>query len=45
MDEVDAALKQLDFRRQLPDFFSMSFDTISGSGKNGAIVHYKPEKE
>ena len=28
-----------------PTFVSPSFDTISAFGGNGAIVHYKPEKE
>eukprot|EP00941_MAST-03F_sp_MAST-3F-sp1_P003479 g3479.t1 len=33
------------FRRdESPDHFvSLSFDTIAGSGANGAIIHYKPE--
>ncbi|KAI9361248.1 peptidase M24, structural domain-containing protein [Zopfochytrium polystomum] len=33
------------FRSALPDFIGLSFDTISGSGSNGSIIHYKPEKE
>eukprot|EP01116_Phalansterium_solitarium_P006262 TRINITY_DN18570_c0_g1_i1.p1 TRINITY_DN18570_c0_g1~~TRINITY_DN18570_c0_g1_i1.p1 ORF type:complete len:643 (+),score=156.21 TRINITY_DN18570_c0_g1_i1:116-1930(+) len=32
-------------RRQQADFVSLSFDSISGSGANGAIIHYKPEPE
>ena len=27
------------------DFLYPSFDTIAGSGKNGAIVHYRAKKE
>mmetsp|Transcript_13104 Transcript_13104/g.34269 ORF Transcript_13104/g.34269 Transcript_13104/m.34269 type:complete len:510 (-) Transcript_13104:147-1676(-) len=45
LDEVDAAEKELEFRREHPAFFSLSFDTISGSGEKGAIIHYKPEKK
>eukprot|EP01112_Ceratiomyxa_fruticulosa_P008266 TRINITY_DN2136_c0_g2_i1.p1 TRINITY_DN2136_c0_g2~~TRINITY_DN2136_c0_g2_i1.p1 ORF type:complete len:603 (+),score=137.06 TRINITY_DN2136_c0_g2_i1:50-1858(+) len=40
---VSAVLAE--FRSKQPDFFSLSFETIAGSGKNGAIIHYKPEKE
>jgi Xaa-Pro aminopeptidase len=28
---------------QLPLFQGLSFDTISSSGANGAIIHYKPD--
>ena len=33
------------FRQEMsPDkFVGLSFDTIAGSGSNGAIIHYKPE--
>lgn len=29
--------------RELSDFMGLSFDTISSTGANGAIIHYKPE--
>lgn len=32
-------------RRAMPLFFDLSFDTISGFGPNGAIVHYSPTPE
>ena len=28
-------------RRQQSDYVSLSFDTISGVGPNGAIIHYR----
>ncbi|KAL7748540.1 hypothetical protein RI367_005950 [Sorochytrium milnesiophthora] len=44
LDEVDVADKLESFRAEQKDFVGLSFDTISGSGSNGAIIHYKPEK-
>ncbi|RHY96289.1 hypothetical protein DYB37_006861 [Aphanomyces astaci] len=38
--EVSADKKQQQFRRQMDHFKSLSFATISGSGPNGAIIHY-----
>ena len=43
--EVDAAKKLEIFRRMNKNFLYPSFDTIAGSGKNGAIVHYRAEKK
>ncbi len=40
-DEVAVADKLLEFRRQGGDLRDTSFDTISGAGPNGAIVHYR----
>ncbi|KAK9768934.1 hypothetical protein K7432_000060 [Basidiobolus ranarum] len=45
ISEVDGADKLEQFRREQADFFDLSFDTISSTGPNGAIIHYKPEKE
>jgi Xaa-Pro aminopeptidase len=40
-DEIAVADKLLEFRRQGGDLRDTSFDTISGAGPNGAIVHYR----
>ncbi|MFC7499206.1 aminopeptidase P family protein [Enterovirga sp. GCM10030262] len=45
VDELSAAAKLLDFRRQGGDLRDISFDTISGAGPNGAIVHYRVTEE
>ena len=39
--EVEAAKKLEKFRKMNKNFLYPSFDTIAGSGKNGAIVHYR----
>ncbi|WP_440654692.1 M24 family metallopeptidase [Candidatus Pelagibacter sp. HIMB1506] len=43
--EVEAAKKLENFRKLNKNFLYPSFDTIAGSGKNGAIVHYRAKKE
>lgn len=43
--EISAADKAEKFRSQQKDFVSLSFDTISSSGPNGAIIHYKPKPD
>ncbi|KAL2868218.1 exocyst subunit SEC8 [Aspergillus lucknowensis] len=44
LDEVDAADKLEQCRSKHDLFAGLSFDTISSTGPNGAIIHYKPEK-
>ncbi|KAL4784626.1 hypothetical protein BJX76DRAFT_347642 [Aspergillus varians] len=44
LDEVDAADKLEQFRSKHELFAGLSFDTISSTGPNGAVIHYKPEK-
>ncbi|ORX52863.1 Creatinase/aminopeptidase [Hesseltinella vesiculosa] len=44
LDEVDGADRLEQFRAAQPQFVGLSFDTISSTGSNGAIIHYKPEK-
>ena len=39
--EISAQEKLLSFRKKNKTFKSLSFPTISGSGPNGAIIHYK----
>ena len=33
------------YRRELPGYYSPSFDTIAAFGKNAAMVHYSPSEE
>jgi len=44
LDEVDAADKLEQIRGKHQDFVGLSFDTISSTGPNAAVIHYKPEK-
>jgi Xaa-Pro aminopeptidase len=41
VDELHAAAKLEQFRKEGGDLRDLSFDTISGAGPNGAIVHYR----
>jgi len=43
--EISAQEKLLEFRKKIKDFKSLSFPTISSSGPNGSIIHYKAEKK
>ncbi|MEY4160126.1 MAG: hypothetical protein RLZZ136_747, partial [Pseudomonadota bacterium] len=43
--EISAADQLHQFRRECGDLRDLSFDTISGSGPNGAIVHYRVSEE
>jgi len=45
LDELNAADRLHRFRKEGGDLRDLSFDTISGSGPNGAIVHYKVTEE
>jgi len=42
VDEIAAAMKLEDIRRESGQLRDISFDTISAVGANGAIVHYRP---
>ncbi|EGW33588.1 uncharacterized protein SPAPADRAFT_60928, partial [Spathaspora passalidarum NRRL Y-27907] len=44
IDEIDADEKLTEFRKQEDNFVGLSFATISATGPNGAIIHYKPTK-
>ena len=43
--EISAQKKLLKFRKKNKNFQTLSFPTISGSGPNGAIIHYKANNE
>ena len=45
INEINAQEKLLQFRKKNKNFKSLSFPTISGSGPNGAIIHYKASKK
>ena len=44
-DEILASKKLLEFRKLDKDFIYPSFETISGFGSNGAIIHYRVDKK
>lgn len=43
--EISAQKKLLMFRKKNKSFYSLSFPTISGTGPNGAIIHYKADRK
>ncbi|CAN7990211.1 unnamed protein product [Ixodes hexagonus] len=43
--EITAAAKLEHFRRCQEDYVGPSFETISASGPNAAIIHYRPEED
>eukprot|EP01018_Ginkgo_biloba_P032583 Gb_05542 [translate_table: standard] len=45
LTEVEVADKLLEIRAKQEGFLDTSFDTISGSGANGAVIHYRAEPE
>src|SRR6476469_823813 len=45
VDELKAVEKLQQFRQECGDLRDTSFDTISGAGPNGAIVHYRASEE
>ena len=45
ISEISASKKLLNFRKRNKKFKFLSFPTISGSGPNGAIIHYKATKK
>ena len=44
LTEIDAEKKLENFRKKNVNFLYPSFNTIAGSGPNGAIVHYRAKK-
>jgi Xaa-Pro aminopeptidase len=44
LDEVQAADMLEEIRSKGEHFVGLSFDTISSTGPNAAVIHYKPEK-
>jgi len=45
INEVQAQNKLESFRKLNKNYLYPSFNTIAGSGKNGAIIHYRAKKE
>jgi Xaa-Pro aminopeptidase len=45
VDELKASDKLEAMRRESPELRDLSFDSISGAGPNGAIVHYKSSEK
>ncbi|RCK62913.1 putative Xaa-Pro aminopeptidase P [Candida viswanathii] len=44
ISEYDAACKIYSIRKKLPHFKGLSYETISSTGANAAIIHYAPTK-
>ena len=44
MTEIDAEKKLEKFRKKNNNFLYPSFNTIAGTGPNGAIIHYRANK-
>ncbi|KAK6197098.1 X-Pro aminopeptidase [Scheffersomyces amazonensis] len=44
IDEITADEKLTEFRKEEENFVGLSFATISATGPNGAVIHYKPHK-
>jgi len=44
LTEIDAERKLENFRKKNKNFLYPSFNTIAGSGPNGAIIHYRANK-
>jgi Xaa-Pro aminopeptidase len=44
LDEVTAADRLEELRSKKKNFVGLSFDTISSTGANAAVIHYKPER-
>ncbi|KAH3686570.1 hypothetical protein WICPIJ_002451 [Wickerhamomyces pijperi] len=45
IDEYSAALKLIAIRKELPNYQGNSFETISSTGANAAVIHYSPPQE
>ncbi|HET7709496.1 MAG TPA: aminopeptidase P family protein [Sphingomicrobium sp.] len=45
VDELTASDRLESLRRENPELRDLSFDTISGAGPNGAIVHYRSSEK
>ena len=45
ISEISAQEKLLEFRKKNKTFHNLSFPTISSSGPNSAIIHYKADKK
>jgi len=45
LTEIDAEKKLENFRKKNKNFLYPSFNTIAGSGPNGAIIHYRANKK
>ena len=45
LTEISASDRLLSFRKSIPEFKDLSFETISAYGKNAAIIHYEPSED